>query len=199
MINPTDQAMYFTIGGRKTQSGLYRVTYTRSGIHCSGRRRIETREAELRDIRHSWNLCITPISRMRLHYAWPYLGHADRTIRFAARIALEHQPVATWQEKALAENSSPDAKLTALLALTRCGGKELQLPLIQSMSQLNAEQLVRISDSCLHCACWDSASSAWVSPTADTAREISVHSESLLSFEKSGRESRTVPNAGLSE
>ena len=27
VINPKDGAMYFTIGGRKTQSGLYRVTY----------------------------------------------------------------------------------------------------------------------------------------------------------------------------
>src|SRR5690606_37733254 len=28
VINPADGAMYFAIGGRKTQSGLYRVTYT---------------------------------------------------------------------------------------------------------------------------------------------------------------------------
>ena len=28
VVNPTDGAMYFAIGGRKTQSGLYRVTYT---------------------------------------------------------------------------------------------------------------------------------------------------------------------------
>ena len=27
IINPHDKAMYFTIGGRRTQSGLYRVTY----------------------------------------------------------------------------------------------------------------------------------------------------------------------------
>ena len=27
VINPTDRAMYFTIGGRGVQSGLYRVTY----------------------------------------------------------------------------------------------------------------------------------------------------------------------------
>ena len=30
VINPGDGAMYFTIGGRKVQSGLYRVTYTGS-------------------------------------------------------------------------------------------------------------------------------------------------------------------------
>src|SRR5262249_28653556 len=27
VVNPKDGAMYFTIGGRKTKSGLYRVTY----------------------------------------------------------------------------------------------------------------------------------------------------------------------------
>ena len=27
VVNPKDGALYFTIGGRKTQSGLYRVTY----------------------------------------------------------------------------------------------------------------------------------------------------------------------------
>src|SRR5262245_47901469 len=30
VVNPEDGAMYFTIGGRNTQSGLYRVTYTGS-------------------------------------------------------------------------------------------------------------------------------------------------------------------------
>ena len=27
VVNPVDKAFYFTIGGRNTQSGLYRVTY----------------------------------------------------------------------------------------------------------------------------------------------------------------------------
>ena len=35
--------------------------------------------------------------------AWPYLGHEDRFIRFAARVAIEHQDPKTWQERALAE------------------------------------------------------------------------------------------------
>ena len=30
MINPRDGAMYFAVGGRRTQSALYRVTYTGS-------------------------------------------------------------------------------------------------------------------------------------------------------------------------
>jgi hypothetical protein len=47
--------------------------------------------------------------------AWPGLGITDRNVRFAARIALEHQPVASWKDKALNE-TNPRAALTALMA-----------------------------------------------------------------------------------
>ncbi|MBC7964542.1 MAG: c-type cytochrome [Fuerstia sp.] len=140
VINPVDQAMYFTIGGRRTQSGLYRVTYKGEESTAPV---VAEKDAgsDLRDVRHKLEALHHADVPDAVAQAWPFLGHADRTIRFAARIALEHQPIASWQEKALAENSSTDAKLTALLAVARCGGKELQLPLIQSMSQLNPEKL----------------------------------------------------------
>lgn len=140
VINPIDQAMYFTIGGRKTQSGLYRVTYT--GTESTAPVVAQSDPgAELRKIRHQLETLHRADIANAVDLAWPYLGYADRALRFAARIALEHQPVANWQDKALAENSSPDAKLTALLALARCGGKELQAPLVHSMSQLSPDQL----------------------------------------------------------
>jgi putative heme-binding domain-containing protein len=46
------------------------------------------------------------------------LSHDDRFIRFAARIALEHQPVEEWQERALSE-TDPALALPALMALVR--------------------------------------------------------------------------------
>ena len=55
--------------------------------------------------------------------AWPHLGHEDRFIRYAARIAVEAQPVQQWRDKALAE-SSPQALITAMIALARQGAKE---------------------------------------------------------------------------
>jgi hypothetical protein len=45
----------------------------------------------------------------------------DRYIRAAARTALEHQPLAEWQEKALSE-TNVTAQLEALLALARRTG-----------------------------------------------------------------------------
>ena len=56
---------------------------------------------------------------------WPHLGHEDRHVRYAARVALEHQPLAEWAEKALAETDT-QRSLGALLALARQGGKDHQ-------------------------------------------------------------------------
>ncbi len=140
IINPADQAMYFTIGGRRTQSGLYRVTYKGTESTTPVKESVDA-GAELRGVRHKLEALHHADAEDAVEIAWPYLGHADRNIRFAARIALEHQPVASWQEKAVAENSSPDAKITALLALTRCGGKEQQVPLLASLGQLKQDEL----------------------------------------------------------
>ena len=49
---------------------------------------------------------------------WPGLASRDRFLRYAARIALEHQPVERWRARALAE-ADPRAAIPALLALAR--------------------------------------------------------------------------------
>jgi len=53
------------------------------------------------------------------------LGHEDRFIRFAARVAIEHQDPKTWQSRALSE-SDPARALTALLALVRVSADDPQ-------------------------------------------------------------------------
>ena len=53
--------------------------------------------------------------------SWKDLSHDERFIRFAARTAIEHQPVETWADKALTE-SDPKIQLEALLALARVSG-----------------------------------------------------------------------------
>ena len=47
------------------------------------------------------------------------LGSQDRFIRFAARVALEHQPVEGWAHLAFAE-TDPQRKLELIVALARC-------------------------------------------------------------------------------
>ncbi|RTZ96885.1 MAG: hypothetical protein DSY41_00630, partial [Candidatus Poseidoniales archaeon] len=48
--------------------------------------------------------------------AWKHLGSNDRHLRWAARVAIEHQPVGEWADEALAEED-PQASLTALCAI----------------------------------------------------------------------------------
>ncbi len=141
IIHPGDGAMYFTIGGRRVQSGLYRVTYvgkestalvTRSHARQSvGKdeadptpirpRSGERGYVEARATRHKLEAFHGRQDVQAVAVAWPYLSNDDRFLRWAARIAIEHQPVASWTDKALTE---PDAakQVEALLALARATG-----------------------------------------------------------------------------
>ena len=114
-----DGAMYFAIGGRKVQSGFYRVTYTGQESTAAVERKPQTSLA--RDLRHSLEAFHGHADPQALDAAWPHLNHPDRFIRNAARTALEFQPVETWAERALRESDS-GKKITALLAASRAGG-----------------------------------------------------------------------------
>ena len=72
--------------------------------------------------------------------AWPHLDSPDRFIRWAARIAIEAQPVEEWKAKALGE-TKPQASLTTLLALARLGGHDAQADLLSSLSKISLGSL----------------------------------------------------------
>src|SRR5262249_11800930 len=99
-----DGALYFTIGGRHTQGGLYRVSYvgTESTKPVTGSGESST-TVKARALRHSLEQMQGQENPGALARIWPNLDSSDREIRYAARIALERQPVETWQEKALTE------------------------------------------------------------------------------------------------
>lgn len=119
-----DGAMYFTTGGRGTASGLYRVTYTgpeSTAIAWTP----NAAGAEDRALRRQIEAFHGKVDPRALDVIWPHLNSPDRAIRYAARIALEAQPVATWEARALSETST-NGGLTALLALARVGEKSAQ-------------------------------------------------------------------------
>jgi putative heme-binding domain-containing protein len=119
VINPRDGAMYFAVGGRNTQSGLYRATYTGVEPTAPAAPTESPATAQAQSLRHTLEAFHGHADPKALDVAWPYLGHPDRFIRWAARVAIEFQDVSSWREKALAETSSPEATLNALLALTQ--------------------------------------------------------------------------------
>jgi len=124
IIHPQDGAMYFTIGGRRVQSGLYRVTYAgrEDTAPVSPRPVTATGTADgLRVLRHRLEAFHGKTDRQAVEFAWPHLGDSDRFIRWSARTAIEHQPVSEWSDRALAE-TNPAKQVEALLALARAAG-----------------------------------------------------------------------------
>ena len=99
VVSPKDGAMYFAIGGRKTLSGLYRVTY--AGSESTEPSKADGAGAADRELRHSLEAFHGHADPKAVAAATPHLGHRDRFIRYAARVALEWQPVDSWKEMAL--------------------------------------------------------------------------------------------------
>ncbi|MFZ9400245.1 MAG: family 16 glycoside hydrolase, partial [Opitutales bacterium] len=117
VIHPADGAMYFAIGGRKVQSGLYRVTYVGKESTAPVKYDAPAPSAEV-IARKALEQFHGKQDPKAADAAWPHLSSSDRWLRSAARVVLEHQPAAGWAERAFAEKDAT-ARLEALLALAR--------------------------------------------------------------------------------
>ena len=117
VIGP-DGALYFATGGRRLNSYLYRVWHQSSSRQFLGHEPKLTPQQVLRRRLEQYHLA--PPSEAILNDAWSHLDHDDRFVRFAARVAVEHQPVQSWQNWAL---NDPDSarRIQAIVALARQG------------------------------------------------------------------------------
>lgn len=131
----TDGNLYFTVGGRGTQSGLYRVTYTGDESTAPVGALENAQATEARHLRHQLEAFHGAPNAEAIEFAWPHLNSPDRALRFAARVAIEHQPVESWQAKALAETRTT-ASIYAMIALARYGDKSLAPQIIQKLNGL---------------------------------------------------------------
>lgn len=132
LIRPQDGAMYFITGGRKVQSALYRVSYT--GSESTAPAEAKTDLPEEFAIRAKLEAFHGRKDPAAAEMAWPYLGHPDRFVRWAARTALEHQDVSTWPLARLKDESNPEALITAGIALARVGGTEHRPQALKALS-----------------------------------------------------------------
>ncbi|MFM8892816.1 MAG: c-type cytochrome, partial [Planctomycetia bacterium] len=96
-----------------------RVIYSGSEPTAAADGRQQAGAAERR-LRHDLEAChrraADPAAAVAL--ALPALASPDRFIRYAARVALEHQPIELWQEKALGV-ADPRGRITAAIAVAR--------------------------------------------------------------------------------
>jgi putative heme-binding domain-containing protein len=135
-----DGAMYFTTGGRKMQSGLYRVTYTGKEATDPVKHVPDPLSAKARALRRKLESFHGRKDPAAVATAWPHLNSPDRALRYAARLAVEHQDLAGWKERALGEKRL-HAQIQALLALTRTAGKEVQAEVLARLNALPFKQL----------------------------------------------------------
>ena len=120
-INPVNGAMYFLIGGRRSQSALYEVTYT--GSESVEPASLNSEVGPLVKLRRELEESHVENSPVSIDVIWKNLGHKDRFIRYAARVGLEHQSPENWFGK-LENESRPHAIIEASLATARCGSND---------------------------------------------------------------------------
>jgi putative heme-binding domain-containing protein len=135
-----DGALYFITGGRGSQSGLYRVTLENPTVALAEQHPVpladEDRHAAqaARQIRHQLEELHVRQNPSALPLIWSHLGSEDDWIRFAARVALENQPVDDWRKQVATAADSP-ARHAALMALARSGSKADQKIVLRGLKE----------------------------------------------------------------
>ncbi len=135
-----DGALWFLTGGRGTQSGLYRVSYEGEVNPPTPAPAVNP----LRDLRRQLEAHHRGVAADRTEEALalilPNLGHGDRFIRHAARVALETIPAEAWQDRLL-EQADGWPVLLGALALTRTAGEEAAPAILDRLLQINWDLL----------------------------------------------------------
>ncbi|RDV13506.1 heme-binding protein [Pontibacter diazotrophicus] len=140
VIGP-DGALYFLTGGRRLESDLYRVYYgDQEEIVAAASKKSNVKETAESKIRKQLERYHGEPQAGAVDFAWPYLKHNDRFVRYAARIAVEHQPVSQWQARALNEKD-PQILTQAMIALARHGNKAQRNQMLESLMTIDYAQL----------------------------------------------------------
>ncbi len=135
-----DGALYFLTGGRSVQSELYRVTYV--GSESTAVDAHDTQFADLRAIRQQAEAYLKPDEdpTQAATRLVGLLGHADRHIRYAARVGLERLPPDLWKDRALA-SKNPDTVIVGVVGLAHRLEPPAQPALLAALDRLDFGQL----------------------------------------------------------
>ncbi len=132
-----DGALYFVTGGRKLESDLYRVYHRDHADFKANTAKKLNKEGQLRKEIEQYH---QPSPQGTVEKIWQHLGHEDRFIRYATRIAIEHQPVASWKHLVFQENDA--VKLTeAMMALVRSSDKSIKDSVFQKLNSVEPKSV----------------------------------------------------------
>lgn len=139
-----DGALYFLTGGRRLNSDLYRVSYAdksdKKDIALVSNGAVSDEINEETKLRRSLEQYHGKPQPGAIAAAWPQLKNKDRHVRYAARIAVEHQPVGEWQPKALQEKD-PVILTQAMIALAHQGKKDAKSRMLKTLTTIDYSKL----------------------------------------------------------
>lgn len=142
VIHPNG-AMYFITGGRRNPTSLYKVTYVgKEPTERTEESTEQTPERALRRVRRQLEAYHGRPRDGAVDFAWPYLSHIDRPIRYAARTVLEHQPADEWAQRVIDE-SDDAAAIQAAVGLARCGTEKWKDGLLKRLNSIPFNRLTQ--------------------------------------------------------
>ncbi len=133
LVIGSDGNMYFTTGGRRGTSYLYRVSYV--GDESTEKVPLEVQENDL----HKEMVKMTNAD-LDASEAWNGLSSPDRFVRYAARVALEKKPVEEWKNL-LRDATIPAEVIHGSIAAIRKNDQSL-IPLVRTqLGRINGKEL----------------------------------------------------------
>lgn len=138
----SDGHMYFTVGGRGTQSELYRVRYEGTEPTTSAPALELTAEQQLRRSLEQYHTDSIPNADDAAPKLLERLNHPDRHIRYAARIGLERLPTSLWVSRVL-NSSDPQTLITGGAAIARVGDPSMRDPWLARIGTIDSSLLNR--------------------------------------------------------
>ncbi len=140
VVDPHSGSLYFAIGGRRSHSALYRVSYR-------GQEATEPVTAEplteMQRERRALESLLTARPEQAAEVvakAIPYLSHVDRFIRYTARVAIERMPLESWRA-AIFTPRDTQGILEGALAVARSGDDATARQALARLLALDWEQL----------------------------------------------------------
>lgn len=127
-----DGSLVFLTGGRGISSSLFRVRYVGDRSPASP---LPAERPETLRVRRKLEAFHGVVDSDAVRAAWPYLSSNDRYLRYAARIAVESQPVESWLPYLQAE-ANPQGVITAAVAVGRVGDHAAASLVDEKLSQI---------------------------------------------------------------
>jgi putative heme-binding domain-containing protein len=123
--------VFFVTGGRRVQSGLYRISCaaTPQALDPQSDRLPASFDRQLRMDVEAFH---AKADEQALGIIWPKLSASDRFVRNAARVALEAQPRSQWEERAFQETNLR-AIVQCMLALIHLDARDIQNRILERL------------------------------------------------------------------